>query len=82
MIKHDAIDQTALRLLISTQQIRLGGNQRLKIYGTLNCASGKRMNKSSRVFFGDEREAVGQGYRPCGHCMRGAYLIWRTGRSR
>lgn len=80
MIRHVEIDPLALHALITSQQIRYGGNQHLKIYGTLKCASGKRMNKQNRVFFKDEAEAVAQGYRPCGHCLRQAYRVWRAER--
>ncbi len=78
MIRHTEIDRERLRSLIASQQITLGGHQRLKIYGTLNCASGKRMKTENRVFFADEAEAKSLGYRPCGHCMRQAYLLWRA----
>lgn len=53
-----------------------GGNIKLKIYGTLNCKSGRRMNLENRVFFESENEAVKNGYRPCGHCMKEAYTEW------
>ena len=58
---------------IKHKTICFGGNRRLKIYGTLNCLSGKRMKRESRVFFSSEVEANSQGYRPCGHCMRSEY---------
>ncbi|MCF2493313.1 hypothetical protein NFI80_06605 [Dyadobacter chenhuakuii] len=31
----------------------------------------------NRVFFNSEKEAMSQGFRPCGHCMREAYLRWK-----
>jgi methylphosphotriester-DNA--protein-cysteine methyltransferase len=55
----------------------LAGNQRLKIYGRLNCFSGKRMKNENRVFFRDEEEAVEAGYRPCGHCFKKKYWVWK-----
>jgi methylphosphotriester-DNA--protein-cysteine methyltransferase len=57
----------------------LGGNKTLKIYGQLNCGSGKRMKMTNRVFFGSEDEARVHGYRPCGHCMRSKYQKWKNG---
>ncbi|WP_335966386.1 MULTISPECIES: Ada metal-binding domain-containing protein [Galbibacter] len=65
--------------MIKNGQICLAGNKRLKIYGTLNCKSGKRMQKENRVFFKTEKEAVINNYRPCGHCMKQAYKTWKNG---
>ncbi len=59
-----------LKLLIEQGKITLGGNKQLKIYGTLQCKSGKRMKMQNRVFFVSEKEATRRGYRPCGHCMK------------
>jgi hypothetical protein len=67
----------ALKLLINSGEISLGGNAKLKIYGTLKCSSGKRMKVENRVFFRDENEAIASGFRPCGHCMREKYLETR-----
>ena len=68
-----------LKILIDKQDIQLGGNANLKIYGTLNCKSGKRLKVKHRVFFSSETEAIQQGYRPCGHCMREKYKDWKLG---
>ena len=76
MLKHETIQNSTLRKLIQSGGIRFGGNVNLKIYGTLDCASGKRMKKQNRVFFQDEKEAMMNGYRPCGHCLREKYLQW------
>ncbi|HEY3429614.1 MAG TPA: Ada metal-binding domain-containing protein [Cyclobacteriaceae bacterium] len=76
MLKHETISNSELRKLIQSGKIRLGGNAKLKIYGTLHCASGKRMKKQNRVFFASEKEAKVNGYRPCGHCLREKYLRW------
>jgi len=61
----------------------LGGNSKLKIYGRLDCPSALRyLNKGYpliRVFFADEEAAILAGYRPCGHCMREKYKIWKAG---
>jgi len=50
----------------------------LKIYGTLNCKSGKRMKMVNRIFFRLEYEAISLGYRPCGHCMKKKYEVWKN----
>ncbi|MGN7787556.1 Ada metal-binding domain-containing protein [Niabella sp. 22666] len=79
MIQHTAISDTALRSSIRSGKINWGGHQQLKIYGVLNCASGKRMKRTNRVFFKSEQEALRNGYRPCGHCMKAAYKKWKNG---
>lgn len=66
----------AVRALIRKGLITLGGNKKLKIYGHLNCKSGKRMNRENRVFFTDEKEAIAIGFRPCGNCKRNLYQKW------
>jgi hypothetical protein len=74
---HETGTVQACRYIIR-RNIRLGGNRRLKIYGTLSCSSGKRMKTINRVFFADEEEAKGEGYRPCGHCMPEQYKLWKS----
>lgn len=76
MIAHANFTKEEIRKMIAEGTITLGGNQRLKIYGLLTCASGKRMKKVNRVFFRKEEDARQAGFRPCGHCMREAYLSW------
>ncbi|MGN7885271.1 Ada metal-binding domain-containing protein [Dyadobacter endophyticus] len=66
-----------LKRMIASFTITMAGNRNLKIYGRLSCGSGKRMKRSNRVFFSDERDALTHGYRPCGHCMRETYLKWK-----
>lgn len=66
-----------LASLIKAGKIKLGGYKKNKIYGLLNCSSGKRMKVENRVFFKDEKEALQAGYRPCGHCLPEAYNIWK-----
>ena len=84
MIKHSTLANTSfsrlrqLKKLIDKGAIQLGGNANLKIYGTLNCKSGKRLKVKNRVFFANEKEAIENGYRPCGHCMRKAYQLWKA----
>jgi methylphosphotriester-DNA--protein-cysteine methyltransferase len=78
MIDHESITHTNLIQKLKDKSILLGGNKKLKIYGTLNCASGKRMKKENRVFFWSEIEARNEGYRPCGNCLNKTYKIWLT----
>jgi len=84
MIKHIDLGDTAFRRsrklkeLMDKGEITLAGNKKLKIYGTLNCSSGKRMKTENRVFFKSQKEAERLDYRPCGHCMRDAYLQWKV----
>ena len=47
---------------------RYAGHKRLKIFGRLDCWSGKRMRKSNRVFFHTLEDAIAQGFRPCKNC--------------
>ncbi|RQO75101.1 metal-binding protein [Pedobacter sp. KBW06] len=67
-----------LSSLIRAGKIKLGGYKKNKIYGLLNCASGKSMKVENRVFFKDENEALQSGYRPCARCLREAYKIWKS----
>lgn len=62
--------------MIDKKIIKFGGNGKLKIYGRLDCSSGKRMKQENRVFFESEAEALSNNYRPCGHCMREDYQAW------
>jgi len=76
MIRHSDISDQDLRTHLKAGVLRMGGNSRLKIYGALDCGSGKRMTRENRVFFEDENEARDAGYRPCGNCMKEAYQAW------
>jgi methylphosphotriester-DNA--protein-cysteine methyltransferase len=75
MISHSTISANFLRGQIKIGKIRLAGNKKLKIYGTLHCKSGKRMKKENRVFFKDEKEAIDYGYRPCARCLNKKYRL-------
>ena len=83
MIKHAEIGLPSfetsrkLKTLIDQHLICFGGNIKLKIYGTLQCASGRRMKMQNRVFFSSEEKASLEGFRPCGHCMKTAYQEWK-----
>lgn len=85
MIIHQLLGKTAftrskqLQILISKELVTLAGNRKLKIYGNLQCKSGKKMKLENRVFFVSEQAALEAGFRPCGHCLRDAYLSWKTG---
>jgi len=84
MIKHAELGDSPftrmrrLKMLVDNGKVQLAGNSKLKIYGRLCCTSGKRMKTENRVFFQSEEEARTAGYRPCGHCMRDAYLRWKV----
>jgi|TARA_Y100000310_G_C20624146_1_gene784939 hypothetical protein len=46
-----------------------GKKKSRRIFGRLDCASGKRLiKKENRVFFHTLEDAVQEGYRPCKHC--------------
>jgi methylphosphotriester-DNA--protein-cysteine methyltransferase len=77
LTKHNEISDAVLLTHIRQKQIVLGGNIKLKIYGTLSCKSGRRMKKQNRVFFVSEEEALSNGYRPCGNCMKTKYKKWK-----
>lgn len=79
MILHSEINNKELLRLIKQKTICFAGNSKLKIYGTLHCSSGKRMNKANRIFFNTIDEALKNNYRPCGHCMRQEYKLWKNG---
>ena len=79
MIQHIEIGDKELKKTIKQNEITFGGNLSLKIYGRLNCKSGKRMKKENRVFFQSEREAINQGFRPCVNCMNKEYKKWKNG---
>lgn len=84
MVRHIDLGETtadrkrSLNSFIRKGEITLGGYQKTRIYGRLDCLSGKRMKVEHRVFFKDETEAISNGYRPCGHCMRKRYQQWKA----
>ncbi|HOX82548.1 MAG TPA: Ada metal-binding domain-containing protein [Chryseolinea sp.] len=77
MVQHNDVSRAELFNLLKAGQITLGGNRKLKIYGQLNCSSGKRMKKENRIFFKNETMAKQLGFRPCGQCMRDLYKGWK-----
>jgi len=86
MVKHALLGSTEteraqkLFRLIKNGKITFGGYSKAMIYGTLRCASGKRMKLENRVFFEHEQEAISMGYRPCGNCLPEKYKMWKAGR--
>ncbi|ULQ55232.1 metal-binding protein [Flavihumibacter rivuli] len=74
---HHQISSSQLFRLLRNGEVKLAGNRKLKIYGRLDCSSGKRMKANNRVFFSSADEALAMGYRPCGHCMKEAYEKWK-----
>lgn len=77
MVRHVDLESGDIFRMIKNHSITVAGNSRLKIYGQLDCVSGKRMKKENRVFFKTERDAVFYGFRPCGHCMSSCYSVWK-----
>lgn len=78
MIWHDELNSKTLARRVRVGEIRLAGNVRLRIYGKLHCWSGKKMSKKNRVFFESEEDAWNFGFRPCAHCMKTEYGIWKA----
>ena len=61
----------------------LGGHRSTRVYGKLDCRSAlaaiaRGGYVAHRVFFADERDAIGAGYRPCAVCMPEEYARWRA----
>lgn len=77
MIFHKDISNEELKKHLVSGEITFGGYFGGKIYGTLDCWSGKKMKRESRVFFRDEAEALELGFRPCGHCLKDKYQKWK-----
>ncbi|MBL7834147.1 MAG: metal-binding protein [Cyclobacteriaceae bacterium] len=78
MIRHSDLTNREVRKMIRHKNITHAGNVKLKIVGTLRCTSGSRMKKVNRVFFSSLHEARSHRFRPCGHCMRDAYQLWKN----
>ncbi len=79
MLQHSDLTDVALRAMIRNKEVTLAGNSKAMIYGKLNCRSGKKLLRQNRVFFTDEAEALRNNYRPCGHCMRTGYILFKNG---
>ncbi len=68
---------------ISKHRGALGGHNKLKIYGRLDCPSAaQHINKGHyvqhRVFFDNEETAIAAGYRSCAVCIPDAYRLWKA----
>ncbi len=64
-----------LKILINRGEAKFAGNLKFKIFGTLKCNSGKRLNLENRVFFQSAKEAIDMGFRPCGNCLKNKYAL-------
>ena len=74
MWKHKELSDQEVKELLKSKEIKFAGYYKGKIYGKLDCWSGKkRMKRKSRVFFESEKEAINLGYRPCRFCMKERY---------
>lgn len=78
MWHHHQLTSAELKKLLRTKHITLAGNVKLRIYGLLTCSSGKRIKKENRVFFSTEASAIELAYRPCGHCLKESYIVWKN----
>ena len=58
MTRHNATSDADIQAKIKNRIIVFAGNRKLKIYGRLNCSSGKRMKRENRLFFSSETEAM------------------------
>jgi hypothetical protein len=61
----------------------LGGHQRARLYGRLDCAAARRAIArggyvKDRVFFADEETAIAAGFRPCAVCLPERYARWKS----
>ena len=78
MIRHTMINDNELLKAIKSGLILYGGHRKQKIYGILTCQSGRRMKRQNRVFFENRKDAINNGYRPCGNCMKETYREWTS----
>ena len=78
MKRQGELNIVEIRKLIGKKELTLAGNLSLRIYGTLSCKSGTKTKIENRVFFKNETEAIQLGFRPCGHCLRDRYILWKS----
>lgn len=76
MLKHISLSSADLINKIKNKEVCFAGNLKLKIYGSLQCKSGKKMKRENRVFFQSEKQAIDAGFRPCAHCLHTKYKRW------
>lgn len=55
-------------LINSNVKGAFAGYKKGKVFGTLECKSGKRMKSVNRVYFLTYQDAISCGYRPCKNC--------------
>lgn len=82
MMHHIHLNDEQVRSLIRLGHIKFAGwngsGQKNKIFGHLNCPSGKKkIKRENRVFFENLQDAISQGFRPCACCMNKAYQTWK-----
>lgn len=70
---------------LSVNPGNIGGHNKLRIYGRLDCPSASRYIAKGkyvqhRVFFDNEKTASFAGYRPCAVCMPEEYKQWKLSR--
>lgn len=82
MIRHADLVDAELHQALKQGSLTFAGHRSARIFGRLDCASGKRMKREERVFFADAAEALALGFRPCGRCMKDAYAQWKRPASR
>ncbi len=56
------------KIIVSSTPGKFAGIVTQKIFGRLDCWSGKRALKKNRVFFHTWEDAIASGMRPCKHC--------------
>ncbi|MFZ4787065.1 MAG: metal-binding protein [Rhizobiales bacterium] len=78
MISHLSLADQQLASRIKAGKITMAGHGPARIFGRLDCRSGKRMLRRHRVFFADRQDALAHGFRPCGHCLPLEYRQWRA----
>lgn len=77
MYHHEHLTSQEFLSLFRAGKIMFAGYKRRKIFGTLKCKSGKRMQVKNRVFFSSVEEAIQCGYRPCARCLPSKYRVWK-----
>ena len=79
ILKHADLTDAEVFTKIRRGEIALAGHRPRKVYGRLDCRSGRtKMKRHNRVFFASEAEAIQAGYRPCAVCMPEAYRAWKA----
>jgi methylphosphotriester-DNA--protein-cysteine methyltransferase len=79
ILEHDDLTDAEVFSKIRRGEITLAGHRPRRVYGRLDCRSGRRrMKRTNRVFFASEAGAIQAGYRPCSVCMPHAYRLWKA----